>query len=224
MLYVGIDDAGRGPVIGPMVLTGILADEKQIAELKKLGVRDSKMLLPQQREALFSRIKEISEDFKIVQISASEIDAKLGSGTNLNQVEAQMTAEIINGLNKDGKEIEIVVDCPSINIDSWRDYLAQHIESTEKIKLKCEHKADINHPIVSAASIIAKVTRDAEVEKLKKKYDFDCGSGYPSDPVCVAFLRTPRARELAELGLIRTSWQTWKNVLSGKGQSKLGSF
>lgn len=223
MLYIGIDDAGRGPVIGPMVLAGILADEKQVAQLKLLGVKDSKMLTPEQREFMASKIKKIAADSKIVKVSASEIDEKLGSGTNLNKVEAQMTAEIINKLNN-GKEIEVIIDCPSVNIAAWKNYLAQYISNPEKIKLRCEHKADVNHAIVSAASILAKVTRDDEVEKMKKEHKFDCGSGYPADPACAAFLRTPKAKELAKLGLIRTSWQTWKDVVGKKGQKGLGEF
>jgi len=224
MLYIGIDDAGRGPVIGPMILAGVLADEDQVAQLKKLGVKDSKMLTPKQREFLASRIKKIVADAKIVQVSAAEIDEMLGSGTNLNKVEAQKMAEVINGLNKGAKEIEVIIDCPSVNIESWKNYLAQYINAPEKIKLRCEHKADVNHAIVSAASILAKVTRDAEVEKIRKKYDVECGSGYPADPVCVAFLRTPKARELARLGFIRTSWQTWKDIVGKKGQKGLGEF
>lgn len=206
-----------------MVLAGVLADEKQIEQFKFLKVRDSKMLTPKQRTFLASKIKKIATAYKIAQVSASEIDESLAHGINLNKVEAQKMAEAINGLTKSIKEAEVIVDCPSVNIATWKNYLLQYISNPKKIKLKCEHKADVHYPTVSAASIIAKVTRDNEIEKIKKKYNVEIGSGYPSDPICIKFLKTSKAKELEKLGLIRKSWQTWKNQ-NKRGQRKLGEF
>ncbi len=183
--FIGIDDAGRGPVIGPMLLAGVLVDEKQRKELKKIGCKDSKMLTPEKREELFSKIQAISTSYAVVATSPTEVDGRLSVGVNLNKVEAIKTAEIINTiikevegkifLNKDEK-IEIVVDCPSPNTLEWHNYLHQHISEPEKINLKCEHKADVNHVECSAASILAKVTRDSEIEKIKKEIGHDFGS------------------------------------------------
>lgn len=224
MFYIGIDDAGRGPVIGPMVLAGILVDEKQEAKLRLLKVKDSKLLSPQRREFLAREIKKIVTAHCVLKTSAKEIDDLISQKVNLNKIEAQKAAEIINILTKNVLKAEVIIDCPSSNTNSWKIYLEKHIENKDKIKLKCEHKADANYPVVSAASILAKVTRDTEMDKIRKQYDIECGSGYPSDPLCIEFLKTPKAKELAKLGLIRKSWQTWGREVKKQRQKKLGEF
>jgi len=224
-LVLGIDDAGRGPVIGPMILAGVLLEKKDEAELKKLGVKDSKQLSPRRREFLAQEIKKLAKDYHIVKVSASEIDSLMAKKINLNKIEAIKAAEIINELTKNFEKnldyIEIIIDCPSVNIKAWQDYLLQHIKK-EKIKIRCEHKADVKYVVVSAASILAKTTRDAELEKIKQQYKIECGSGYPSDPLCIKFLKTPEAKELAKKGLVRKSWQTWKE--KKQKQKKLEDF
>ncbi|MCX8193896.1 MAG: ribonuclease HII [Candidatus Pacearchaeota archaeon] len=224
MFYIGIDDAGRGPVIGPMVLAGILVDEKQEAKLRLIKVKDSKLLSPQRREFLAREIKKIATAHCILKISAKEIDKLIAQKINLNKIEAIKAAEIINILTKNIIKAEVIIDCPSTNTQAWKNYLLSHIKDKEKIVLKCEHKADVHYPVVSAASILAKVTRDSEMDKIKKQYDIECGSGYPSDPLCTKFLKTPKAKELAKLGLIRKSWQTWGREIKKDGQKKLGEF
>ncbi len=225
MLRIGIDDAGRGPVIGPMILAGVLVDEKQEAKLKLIKVKDSKLLTPQRREFLAREIKKIVGAHITLKSTASEIDSLLGQKINLNKIEALKSAEIINVLTKNiPSKVEVIIDCPSNNIMAWRNYVLSHVNNVDKIVLKCEHKADVNHPVCSAASILAKVTRDDEMDKIRKKYDVDCGSGYPSDPLCVKFLKTDKAKELAKIGLIRKSWATWKTANRKPGQKKLGEF
>ncbi len=224
MLQIGIDDAGRGPVIGPMVLAGVLVDEKQEAKLKLIKVRDSKLLSPQRREFLAREIKKIVTSHVILKIPAKEIDELLAKKINLNKIEAIKTAEIINILTKSVPKVQVIVDCPSTNIMAWQNYVLAHVNNKEKVLMKCEHKADVNYPVVSAASILAKVTRDSEMNRIRKQYDIECGSGYPSDPLCVKFLKTDKAKELAKIGLIRKSWQTWKTENRKPGQKKLGEF
>lgn len=225
--YIGIDDSGRGPVIGPMVLAGVLADEKQAQMLRELGAKDSKLLTAGKRELLAKRLKKFIAAFYVVKISAKEIDEKLNSGTNLNKVEAIKAAEIINLLMKRVKElniidIEIVVDCPSPNKISWKNYLLKLLIDKE-VNLRCEHKADRDHVVVSAASILAKVERDSQVEKIKTKFGIECGSGYPSDPICKKLLEE-RGKELSELGIVRKTWATWKNHVTKKSQKKIADF
>ncbi|UZE94212.1 MAG: ribonuclease HII [Candidatus Pacearchaeota archaeon] len=224
MFYIGIDEAGRGPVLGPMVLAGVLADEREIAEFKELNVRDSKMIMPKRREFLSKEIKKIAISYYIIKVNPREIDEKISQKINLNKIEALKVAEIINILIKKVPEAEVIVDCPSPNTRAWSNYLAEYIHDTKKIKLRCEHKADVNYPVVSAASILAKVTRDSEVEKIKRQHNIECGSGYPSDPICQKFLTTSKAKELAKIGLIRKSWATWKNEVKRRGQRKLLDF
>jgi len=226
-LFLGIDDAGRGPVIGPMVLAGCLLDEETGARFRKLGVRDSKLLSPQRREKLAEMIKETADGFHIVQASAADIDYSLRHGINLNQLEALKTAEIINHILENAKnEVTVQIDCPSTNIPAWQNYLSDRIDEKirKRIKLLCEHKADVKYAAVSAASILAKVTRDAEIENIKKKYGIEIGSGYPADPLCQKFLKT-EGQKYQKYGIIRETWQTWKgHDKSIKSQKKLAEF
>jgi len=211
----GIDEAGRGPVIGPMVITGILIDEKDLDKLKNIKVRDSKLLTPKQREFLYKEIKKIIIKEKTIIISHNEIDDALNSEElNLNKLEAIKTAMIINFL----KPEKVTIDCPSVNIKSYVDYLKNFLKYEPKIK--AEHKADYKYCEVSAASIIAKVTRDAEIEKLKKKHNVDFGSGYPSDPITQEFLK----KNYSKYDFFRKTWSSYKRVSEKKKQKTLTDF
>ena len=116
MLILGIDDAGRGPVIGPMILAGCLIDEKIEEKFKKLGIKDSKQLTHKRREFFAEKIKEDAETFEVALAFPKEIDKTHHNGINLNELEAIKTAEIINKVNKGFKKIKVVVDCPSVSI------------------------------------------------------------------------------------------------------------
>ena len=214
MKVIGIDDAGRGPLIGPMILAGVMLTEEQEKLLKKEGISDSKILSHPVRIKMSKLIKKKSLSYKIVKTIPEEID----NHSNLNTLEAEKAAEIINYLNK-GDKIKVIVDCPSVNTKVWSSTLRSLINETENINLICEHKADANHASVSAASILAKVTREEEVEKLKKEYG-DFGSGYPSDPKTKLFLKQKGA-VLKDSGIFRKSWATWKAVFPSKSQSTL---
>ena len=215
MLKLGIDDAGRGPVIGPMILAGCLIDEKTEKEFKKLGVKDSKQLTQKRREFLADIIREKSETFEIVLSPPSEID-----GINLNTLEAIKTAEIINKINKGYAKIKVIVDCPSVSIVKWQDFLKMKINNLSNLEISCEHKADKNHVVVSAASILAKSVREKEMQKLKEKYGKEIGSGYTSDPATKKFLEK-NAQKHKNKGIFRKSWVTWKRTCSGLEQKKL---
>jgi len=220
MLVLGIDDAGRGPVIGPMVLAGCLLDEKFEKELKKLGVRDSKQLTQKRREFLAEKIKEKAETFEIVLAHPEEIDGKNKIGVNLNALEAIKTAEIINRINKGFNKIKVIVDCPSVSIEKWKDYLKTKINNLSNLEISCEHKADVNHVSVSAASILAKCAREIEMTKLKEQYGSEIGSGYSSDPLTIRFLEKHN-QTYGDKGIFRKTWSTWRDVSSMAQQKKL---
>lgn len=222
-LILGIDDAGRGPIIGPMVIAGCLVTKEIETEFKEKGVKDSKQLSPKRREVLAKLIKEKAIAYHIVKIEPEEIDMRNGSGTNLNYLEAIKMAEIINALNKKNEKIKVFIDCPSVNIRSWTSYLKKYIENSENLEIIAEHKADINYPCVSAASILAKTIRDEEIEKLKKKLGIDFGSGYSSDPLTCKFLKEYSKKHEHD-GIFRKTWQTWKDLCSNNKQKKLNEF
>ena len=216
---MGIDDAGRGPIIGPMILAGVLVDEKMQEFLKSQDVKDSKQVIHSTRIKLAKTIKQTAHAYKIVKTSAEEIDNSLSSGTNLNRVEAMKAAEVINSLNNGKQKITVVVDCPSTNKLAWKNTMIEYVKNKSNLLFVCEHKADVNHVDVAAASILAKVAREEEVAKLKKKYG-NIGSGYPADPVTKDFLRK-HGNKLRNSGLFRKSWQTWKKLFPEKGQATL---
>jgi ribonuclease HII len=218
MLKLGIDDAGRGPVIGPMVLAGCLIDEETEKEFKKLGVKDSKQLTAKRREFLANKIREMAETFEIVIASPEEIDNK--SLGNLNQLEAIKMAEVINKINKGFGKIKVIVDCPSTNITNWKDFLKMKIENLSNLEISCEHKADQNHISVSAASILAKSVREKEMDKLKEKYGKEIGSGYTSDPATCKFLEMNIESHKDE-GIFRKTWATFKKADDKSIQKKL---
>lgn len=219
-LILGIDDAGRGPVIGPMVLAGCLLTPEAEKELKKIGVKDSKELTPGKREFLVEKIKEKIETFEIVLSTPNEIDKSLTGGTNLNSLEAEMTAEIINRINKGYKKIRVIVDCPSVSIEKWKDLLKTKITNLANLEISCEHKADRNHVSVSAASILAKSTREKEMDKLREKYGKEIGSGYTSDPATIKFLEK-NAYKHKDSGIFRKTWETFQKAYDNMKQKKL---
>lgn len=216
MKICGIDESGRGPVIGPLVMCGVLTDEKGEEKLKKIGAKDSKLLTAKQRERLAKKIEKIAK-YKIVKTEPKEIDHAVGKndGLNLNWLEARKTAEIINELKPD----KAILDCPSPNIKAYVRYLKKHLKN-KKTEIIAEHKAE-RYPVVAAASIIAKVTRDSCVEQIKRQIGNDFGSGYASDPKTQEFLKNniTKHREL-----FRKSWISYKKAVNKKLQRKLGDF
>ena len=220
MLILGIDDAGRGPVIGPMILAGCLLDQKFERELKNLGVKDSKQLTQKRREFLAEKIKEKAETFEIVLAYPEEIDNCNKDGTNLNSLEAIKMAEVINKINKGYDKIRVIIDCPSVGIDKWRDFLKTKIDNLSNLEIVCEHKADVNHVSVSAASILAKCAREIEMDKLREKYGKEIGSGYTSDPKTCEFL-AKNVKTHSNKGIFRKSWSTWQDACSKTKQQKL---
>ena len=220
MLEIGIDDAGRGPVIGPMVLAGCLINKRDESQLKKMGVKDSKQLTSMRREFLAKEIKKIAESYETIVISPSEIDSESENGTKLNEQEAIAAAKIINKLNKGEEKIRVVLDCPSVSLAKWADFLKTKIKNLSNLEIVCEHKADKNHPSVSAASILAKSRREKEMEKLKKEFGDEIGSGYTSDPLTQRFLEK-YAHKHKDKGIFRKTWVTWKNASQKLGQKKL---
>jgi len=204
----------KGPVIGPLVMCGVTIEEKDISRLKSLGVKDSKLLTRKERDGLFDNIKKIIKDHKIIIISPKEIDNALESDDlNLNWLEAHKAAEIINKLKPD----RTIVDSPSNNCMAYSNYLKKLLKN--KIELICIHKAE-RFPVVAAASILAKVTRDKEMEKIQEKYG-NCGPGYPSNELTQKFLKENWEKHPE---IFRQTWSSYQNHKNMKHQKKLGDF
>ncbi len=215
MLIAGIDEAGRGPVFGPMVLAVCCIRKKDEEKLIDLGVKDSKLLPVKERERQFIEIKKLVNEFSSVHVPAEEIDS-LRTRKSLNEIEAMRIGLLLNNL-KQKPEI-VFVDSPDIIEKNFSKRIKKYLNFD--CIIKSEHKADLNYPIVSAASIIAKVERDSEIKKLAEKYG-EIGSGYPGDEVTVKFLEEWMKKNNSLPEFARNSWDTSRRVLDKKFQRKL---
>ncbi len=209
----GIDEAGRGAVVGPLVIAGALFDEKDLDKLKRLGVKDSKLLTPEKREALYPKIKAIAKDSVVLKISARHIDELRAAKVNLNRIEAEHMAQIIKALNSDVAQ----VDAPQTSTEKFRAILLTLAKN--RTEIIAENYADKKYVAVGAASIIAKVERDKEIEEIKKKVGYDFGVGYPHDERAIKFVEKC-LREKMHLEFIRHSWMTVA-IMKGKKKQKL---
>ncbi len=208
----GIDEAGRGPIIGSLFMAGVVIEPAQEAVLKKMGVKDSKLLTPKKREALFDEIQKVVKSFKVIRVAPDEIDEAVQSeNTNLNWLEATHAVTIINEL----KPVSAIIDCPSPNIKAYTAFIEKKL--THKAKLLCAHHADTDYVVVGAASILAKVLRDREIAALREKIGIDFGSGYITDPKTKTFVESYWDKYPE---IFRHSWKTFKNA----AQQSLGKY
>lgn len=200
----GIDEAGRGPLIGSLYMAGAVIEAGQEQRLKDMGVKDSKLLSPHKREQLYGELIKILKAYKIVRVTIEEVDDAVNSQeTNLNWLEATKAGEIIDALKADS----VILDCPSPNIKAYHDFVQNKL--AKKTSLLCAHHADTDYVVVGAASILAKVSRDREIADLRKKIGVDFGSGYITDPKTKAFVES-YWNKYPEI--FRHSWKTFKNV------------
>jgi len=208
MLVAGVDDAGRGSVIGPLVIAGILVDENDLPKLVQLGVKDSKLLSPARREKLAAEIRRMAKKHVFVKLSPAEIDKVVEKGRKLhrlNWLEAQAMAKVIELLKPD----VAYVDASDVLEERFKQQIMEFLPF--KVEIVSEHKADRKYPVVSAASIIAKVERDREIAELKAKYG-DFGCGYPTDPKTIEFLNRCLETLKGYPEFVRKSWKPAKKL------------
>ena len=203
MKICGVDDAGRGSMIGPMVIAGISIEKKNIPKLRKLGVRDSKKLSPKKRELLYKEIIKLVDDYHVIRIPPKTID-KYVFEHNLNHLEAKKMAAVITHLKS---EISYVDSC-DVNATRFGREIS---DLSNKSKVRSYHYADSRFVVVSAASIIAKVSRDRSIARLNKNYQF--GSGYPSDKKSVNFVKKLVSTKKPLPSSVRKSWKPVQKIL-----------
>lgn len=210
---VGIDEAGRGPVLGPLVVAAVAVPERDA--LADLPLRDSKQVPADQRDALADRIRSRA-DVAVEAMSAARID-EARRIRSLNDIEVDLFAKAADGL--DGRTV--LADAADVDADRFGDRLAERLADAEVV---AEHEADANHAIVSAASIVAKVDRDRRIREIADDLDADVGSGYPSDPTTRAFLRSWVADHGDLPPHTRRSWSSAEAVLAEVQQSSIGDY
>jgi ribonuclease HII len=225
-LIAGVDEAGRGSVLGPLVVAGVAIEESMTSKLSELGVKDSKLLAPAKRRKLYTEIKKIATEVSWELIDPREIDKVVFRGIpllRLNRLEGECMARVLAKLNFD----LAYVDCCDTNQRRFGELIAglmfqrqkaktkSPIELGEKnpylTKLRSEHHADRNYAVVSAASIIAKVRRDAYIQRLHRIHGL-FGSGYPHDEVTKNFLKGFVERSESLPSITRLSWATVRNL------------
>lgn len=213
----GIDEAGRGPVIGPMIIAGVLVSEDKINELLEIGVKDSKLLTPKIRGKLAPLIKNIVDDYVILEIKPSEIDTYV-ENNKLNVLEAEKFAFIIKKLKPD----IVYTDAPQRNVKKYSLLIQRMLDYSPKII--SENYAE-RYPVVAAASILAKVKRDNIIDHLKLTYG-ELGSGYCHDPATKNFLIKWYREHKYFPNIVRKSWSTIREIENkySKRQKKLIEF
>jgi ribonuclease HII len=204
----GIDEAGRGPMIGPMVICGILVHSENLPKLVKIGAKDSKTLSHSRRLKLREQILKVASKIEIRTVSAADID-RLRKRTTLNEIEVAEFVAIAKAL----KPQEIYLDAADVKAERFGERIGNLSGLAAKgAVIVSEHKADSKYPIVSAASIIAKVERDRVITDYHKKYG-DFGSGYPSDPKTVDFVRELVKNNKKLPSIVRKSWDSVRRIL-----------
>jgi len=201
-LILGIDEAGRGPVIGPMIIAGYCIEEEKIELLKSLGVKDSKELTREQRENIYNEIIKLTDKYKYIIIDPKTIDYYVYRN-KLNYLEFENMIKIIEEIKPD----KVIIDSPIVNTKKVIEYIKNNLKIN--VEIIAENKADKKYPVVSAASIIAKVIRDREIDKIKEKLNLDIGSGYPSDEKTIEVLKKDYDKIK---DYVRESWITIKRI------------
>lgn len=225
MYIIGADEAGRGPVIGPMVVCAVAMHKDMVDGLTSMGIRDSKKLTPKVRKDLAKRIRNMYiHSLNIIQ--AEEIDL-MRSEMSMNEIEVLAFSRVIldvvskvMSMDPTANGFTIYIDSADVNEDRFGDAIKSSITSIMdniEIDVISKHRADSTYAIVGAASILAKVKRDDIVEKIAKELEraipgVPLGSGYPSDPRTVAFIREYIRKYHILPPHTRNSWKTVKRL------------
>ena len=217
VLIGGVDEAGRGSIIGPLVIAGISIKQDRIMDLHHLGVRDSKMLTAKARTSLFAIVSEMVDSLCIYKIDCSVIDENVFS-KGLNKLEAETMAYVIDNLKAD----MVYVDSCDTDPGRYKHYIESRL-ITSKSKLYSMHHADSLNIVVSAASIIAKFVRDGEIQEIRKTH-CNIGSGYPSDVKTMRFIRNWVSEYKCAPRFARKSWRPLREMLEEVSTYKITQF
>ncbi|ADI32269.1 ribonuclease HII [Staphylothermus hellenicus] len=202
-LNIGVDEAGRGPLIGDLVIAILIISRNKIEKLISIGVKDSKQLTRHTRLSLAKKILKLADSALIIYISPEIIDSY-----NINRIIAEkiiLALKLFSPVINHYRTASIYID----EIKGYKNYilanLSKYINNIEEYVM--EPNADQKYPVVSAASILAKTIRDKNIDFLKKIYG-NLGSGYPSDRVTINWLIKTYNGEKEPPLIIRRTWST----------------
>ena len=209
MMRFGVDEAGKGPVFGPMVVCAVVAEPTDLPD----GIADSKKLTERKRERLASALRENS-DVKInaVHVSPNRID----ESDNMGDLAVDVFAEALRPQADD--EMAGTVDASDTDAERFGRRINERLDND--VDILSEHGADETDAVVGAASIIAKVERDEVIGNLADEFG-NIGSGYPSDPRTREFLHNYVEEHGEAPPFARQSWSTVEDALSDANQQPL---
>ncbi|ELZ56226.1 MULTISPECIES: ribonuclease HII [Halorubrum] len=236
-MYLGVDEAGKGPALGPMVAAAVIAAPSSLPA----DVDDSKRIAPDRREAMAAALDEDPEvAVGVARVEPAEIDRP---DTDMNTLTVRGQARAVRAALADrpagiGEPVRVVADAGDTSEERFARRLREFVAAGEDgdraeggdpvpaVDVTAAHGADADDPLVGAASVVAKVTRDAAmatVDAAYPEYD-DVGSGYPSDPATRSFI----AAYVGDHGRLpdcaRESWATCEDALAAAEQSGLDEF
>lgn len=208
---MGLDEAGRGSVIGPMAVAGVWVRADRVDQLAGLGARDSKQVPRARRGEILARIQAVAVHHRVVLIPPERIDA-----ASLTLLEMEALAELIG--ERPADRIFLDVPTPPRGIAPFLEALQRRVG--RPLPLVGENRADETYPIVGAASILAKVTRDRELDAVREVYG-DVGWGYPGEPQVKRFLESWYRRERSFPPVVRSRWSTAREIVAAVEQASL---
>ena len=209
----GVDEAGRGSVLGPLVVGAVYSESDDV--LTDIGVRDSKKLSPKARERMYGQIADACETAVVI-ISAAEIDEKRKTAS-LNDIELEMFVRACSKIPLSA----VYADCPDVNEAGFSKDMSRLMKGPEIV---ARHKADNLFPIVSAASIVAKVTRDRIIGDIQKEFGTDIGSGYPSDRCTMEFIEKWIKDNGCPPPYTRCSWEPVRQMITVSKNTKISDW
>lgn len=212
-MHCGVDEAGRGSVMGPLVVGAVFVESDE--PLTAIGVRDSKKLTPKARERMYEEIVAVAR-WETVIATAADVDARRKI-MSLNEVELRMFGEAVTR----HRASIVYADCPDVNEASFSRRLEALAPCSEII---AKHKADDTYPVVSAASIVAKVTRDRMMDDIRAEFGTNIGSGYPSDHYTMDFIADWIKANGKAPEHVRCSWEPVRQMLSARANTKISDW
>ena len=219
MNICGVDEAGRGPVIGPLVIAAFSIEEERMRDVESLGVKDSKKLTPKRRTEIYSELLKLSSNYFFKILSSNYLNKEMKRHT-LNEIELWAFIDSIDGLNVSLKRI--ICDSCDVNVDRFSQSIKEGVCKTyPECEVIAAHKAEDKYPIVAAASILAKAKRDELLKEIEEQFGVSIGSGYPSDPITIKFLEDYYKKNNSFPDYVRAEWKTLKNIKSFCNQTKL---
>lgn len=212
ILKCGVDEAGRGAVLGPLIVCGLVLSDEDESQLHVLGVRDSKNLSQNKREQLNSQILNRAICCKIHNLSSHDLDAQRSKGQSLNVIEENIMLDIL----RDIREVcESTLDC--VIVDAFVSKGNRLEKEVKKMfphsQVICSFHADSQYPCVSAASVVAKVERDKCMKDLEIELQRTLGTGYPHDPLTIRYLKQYVTENRSAPSIARSSWITVQKLL-----------